>query len=149
MENPAVTQICIVVHDAAEASRNWAATLGRPVAEVITLFPEGALEHVTDGEPAEYTDLRVAKYDLGNLVIELMQPGAGPSPWRKFLDANGPGVFHACVRVEDRAGYLDTLGAIGVPAPYHVGQGGFGSYSYVRSRDQLGIELSINASANQ
>ncbi|MNG39994.1 hypothetical protein D3C84_1283800 [compost metagenome] len=37
-----------------------------------------------------------------------------------------------------------TLEGIGAELPYHVGYFANGSYSYVNTRDQLGLELSIN-----
>jgi hypothetical protein len=32
-------------------------------------------EDYSDGKPAEYRDCQVAKYQLGNFVLELLQPG--------------------------------------------------------------------------
>ena len=148
-ENRFITQICVVVEDARAASANWARVLGLPEARVETIFPSSAsLVHYTHGQVAAYTDLQVAKYQLEHLVLELMQPGQSPSPWRDFLDRNGPGVFHFCVLVGDRPAFQQTLSAIGVDLPYHVGYFPRGSYSYVDSRAQLGLELSVNTLAD-
>ena len=144
-----VTQVCVVVHNAHEASLNWAKILGVPVVEPVRIFPiEATVEHFTHGQPAQYTDLYVALYDLGNLVIELMQPGPTPSPWKDFLDRNGPGVFHFCLQTEDRKQFQNRLNQIGVGMPYHIGYFPQGSYSYVDSRAQLGLELSVNTQAD-
>lgn len=148
-ENRFITQICVVVNDVRRANTNWAKVLGMPEAKIETIFPTGgAILHYTDDRPAEYTDLQVAKYHLDHLVLELMQPGPAPSPWRAFLDRNGPGVYHFCMLVGDRKSFQQTLSDIGVGLPYHIGYFPGGSYSYVDSRDQLGLELSVNTQAD-
>lgn len=146
-ENRTITQVCIVVHDVRQANANWAKVLGVPEEKIETIFPDGIL-HYTNGQAADYKDCQVAKYQLGNFVLELIQPGQTPSPWRAFLEKNGQGVFHFCVLVEDRKGFQQTLSEIGVGLPYHIGYFPGGSYSYVASRDQLGLELSVNNQAD-
>lgn len=105
-------------------------------------------EDYSAGKPAEYRDCQVAKYQLGNFVLELLQPGESPSPWRAFLEKNGPGVFHFCVPVDDRKLFQQTLAEIGVGLPDHIGYFPQGSYSYVEAKDQLGLELSVNNQAD-
>ncbi len=146
-ENRTITQVCIVVHDVRQANANWAKVLGVPEEKIETIFPDGIL-HYTNGQAADYKDCQVAKYQLGNFVLELIQPGQTPSPWRAFLEKNGQGVFHFCVLVEDRKEFQQTLSEIGVGLPYHIGYFPGGSYSYVASRDQLGLELSVNNQAD-
>lgn len=138
-----ITQICIVVHDVEAATKHWATVLGMEEAVIETIFPEG-IDHITHGKPSVYSDCRVAKYNLTNVIIELMEPGKGPSPWRDFLDTKGPGVFHFCVQVEEPKEIFQRLSDIGVEAPYHIGDFNFGFYSYVAAKEQLGVELSVN-----
>jgi methylmalonyl-CoA/ethylmalonyl-CoA epimerase len=145
--NGMITQVCIVVHDVRQANPNWAKVLGVPEEKIETIFPDGIL-HYTNGQASEYKDCQVAKYQLGNFVLELIQPGQSPSPWRSFLEKNGQGVFHFCVLVEDRKGFQQTLSEIGVGFPYHIGYFPGGSYSYVASREQLGLELSVNTQSD-
>jgi methylmalonyl-CoA/ethylmalonyl-CoA epimerase len=146
---PAIFQLCIVVRDVHQASAHWAKVLGRPCAEVQTMFPDsGGIRHFTHGQTTTYTDLQVAKYALDAFVLELLQPGESASPWRDFLDRNGPGVFHVCVGVEDRQAFQQTLADMGVGLPYHVGYHTGGSYSYVDASAQLGLELSVNHQAD-
>ncbi len=142
-ENECFTQLCIVVDDVERVNANWAQVLGMKEAQIETVFPDG-IHHYTNGEAAAYTDLRVAKYDLGNIILELLEPGPTPSPWRTFLDKNGQGVMHVCLFVGDRKVIQQKLGDIGVGLPYHVGYYPGGSYSYVDSKKQLGLELSVN-----
>lgn len=145
--NRIITQICIVVHDVKQANANWSEVLGLPEEKIETIFPDGIL-HYTHDKLAEYRDCQVAKYQLDNFVLELLQPGETPSPWRAFLEKNGQGVFHFCVFVDDRKVFQQTLSDIGVPLPYHIGYFPGGSYSYVDSKEQLGIELSVNHQAD-
>ncbi len=148
-ENRFIFNICVIVDDVHQANAHWAKVLGMPEATIETIFSTGArIIHYTHGQPAEYTDLQVAKYQLEHLSLELMQPGPTPSPWRDFLDRNGPGVFHFCMLVDNRKAFQQTLKAIGVSMPYHVGYFPDGSYSYVESRQQLGLELSVNTSGD-
>jgi len=146
-ENRMITQICIVVRDVREANSNWAKILGLPEAEIETIFPDGIL-HYTHGKATEYRDCQVAKYQLDNFVLELIQPGPTPSPWRAFLEKHGQGVFHFCILVNDRKVFQQRLADISVNLPYHIGYHPGGSYSYVDSKEQLGLELSVNNQAD-
>ncbi len=141
--NKVFTQVCVVVRDVHQMNANWAKVLGMPEAKIETIFPEGIL-HYTYGQAVEYKDCQVAKYQLDGFILELIQPGQSPSPWRAFLEKNGQGVFHFCILVEDRKGFQQTLSSIGVGMPYHVGYFPGGSYSYVDAKEQLGLELSVN-----
>jgi hypothetical protein len=142
-----ITQICTVVHDIRKANSNWARILGVLEEKIVTIFPNGIL-HYTHGKAAEYKDCQVALYKLDNFVLELIQPGPTPSPWKAFLDKNGQGVFHFCILVKDRKVFQKRLSDIGVNLPYHIGYHPNGSYSYVDSKEQLGLELSVNNQAD-
>jgi methylmalonyl-CoA/ethylmalonyl-CoA epimerase len=142
-ENGIITQVCIVVKDVKKVNSNWAKVLGVPEEKIETIFPEGII-HFTNGKPVEYKDCQVAKYKLDQFILELIQPGESPSPWRTFLEKNGQGVFHFCILVNDRKVFQQTLTGIGVDFPYHIGYTPQGSYSYVNSKEQLGLELSVN-----
>ncbi len=146
-ENKMITQVCIVVSDIKKVNANWAKVLGMPEEKIETIFPDGIL-HNTNGSAAEYKDCQVAKYQLDNFVLELLQPGETPSPWKAFLDRNGQGVFHFCIFVNERKIFQQTLSEIGVGLPYHIGYFPGGSYSYVDAKEQLGLELSVNNQAD-
>lgn len=138
-----ITQICIVVEDVEMASAHWATVLGTEQVVIETIFPDG-INHVTYGKETVYKDCRVAKYQMKNIVLELMEPGKGASPWRDFLEKHGPGVFHVCVNVENPEDIYGRFSSIGVSEPYHIGSFYCGFYSYMASKQQLGIEVSVN-----
>jgi catechol 2,3-dioxygenase-like lactoylglutathione lyase family enzyme len=142
-ENRMITQICLVVRDVRQANANWAKVLGVPEEKIETIFPDG-IQHYTHGKAVEYKDCQVAKYQLDNFFLELIQPGQTPSPWKTFLDKNGQGVFHFCIQTNDRKEFQQRLSSIDVNLPYHIGYFPGGSYSYVDSKEQLGLELSVN-----
>ncbi|HEU5098218.1 MAG TPA: VOC family protein [Roseiflexaceae bacterium] len=146
-ETRMITQLCIVVRDVRQASANWARILGVPQATIVTIFPDGIL-HYTHGQATDYKDCQVALYRLDHIVLELIQPGTTPSPWKSFLERNGQGVFHFCMLVNNRNDFQQRLTDIGVDLPYHIGYHSGGSYSYVDSREQLGVELSANHQAD-
>ena len=146
-ENKVITQICVVVSDVRKANSNWAKILGVPEEKIETIFPDGII-HYTHGKATEYKDCQVAKYQLENFVLELIQPGQFPSPWRTFLEKHGQGVFHFCILMDDRKAFQQTLSTIGVDLPYHIGYHPNGSYSYVDAKEQLGLELSVNDQAD-
>lgn len=142
-----VTQVCVVVSDVQQVNTNWSKVLGVSEAKIEIIFPEGIL-HYTHGQATDYKDCQGAKYQLDGFVLELIQPGQSPSPWRTFLEKNGQGVFHFCVFVDDRKAFQQTLSGIGIGLPYHVGYFPGGSYSYVDAKQQLGLDLSVNINAN-
>jgi len=146
-ETKMITQLCIVVHNVKQVNANWARILGVPEATIVTIFPDGIL-HYTHGQAAAYKDCQVALYQLDHIVLELIQPGTTPSPWKSFLERNGQGVFHFCMLVNNRNDFQQRLTDIGVDLPYHIGYHPGGSYSYVDSREQLGVELSVNHQAD-
>lgn len=91
-DNRMFTQICSVVRDVRLANANWAKGLGVPEEKVETIFPDRIL-HYTDGKATEYKDCQIAKYQLDNFVLELLQPSQTPSPWAAFLENMGKAFY--------------------------------------------------------
>ncbi|MDZ7264454.1 MAG: methylmalonyl-CoA epimerase [candidate division KSB1 bacterium] len=55
--------------------------------------------------------VRVAKFPIGNIQIELLQPIAADSPIAKFLATRGEGIHHIAYQVRDLRGALLQLEA--------------------------------------
>jgi methylmalonyl-CoA/ethylmalonyl-CoA epimerase len=54
--------------------------------------------------------VRVAMLDLANHSrLELLEPTSADSPVQKFLDKNGPGIHHICLRVQNLRALLGEL----------------------------------------
>lgn len=62
-----------------------------------------------DIEIVEEQGVRVAKLDLGNTHIELLEPLSADTAVGKFLAQKGPGLHHVCIGVKDIAGELINL----------------------------------------
>ena len=53
--------------------------------------------------------MRVAKLELANTHIELLEPLSAESPVGKFIASKGPGLHHVCLQVDDIKSDLSKL----------------------------------------
>ena len=72
-----------------------------------------------EGRAAE----RLAFVPLGPLLIELVQPTAGASPFASFLEKRGEGVEHIGYRVDDIEATLARAQGLGIAAEWLVSDG--------------------------
>jgi len=100
MKARAVDHICIAVRDLAQARRTYEETLGL----------EPAQEYVAESEK-----IRVARYRLGEVALELMEDLDGTGEVAKFIRRRGEGVFLLSYRVDDVAAGLAELISKGQP----------------------------------
>ena len=94
MKAKAIDHICIAVKDLARARRQYEGLLG--------LSLDGLYE-----APSE--SIRVARYYLNDVALELMEPMGPEGEVARFLDKNGEGVFLISYRVGDVAAGLAEL----------------------------------------
>ena len=66
---------------------------------------------VIDIEIVEEQGVRVAKLDVGNTHIELLEPLSDDTPVGKFIAQRGPGLHHICLGVNDIECELNKLKA--------------------------------------
>jgi catechol 2,3-dioxygenase-like lactoylglutathione lyase family enzyme len=138
-----ICHIAILVKDIDKAIKNWEQILGVKSGEPFYLPPVSEVPAFTDGKPGDYTDCRLCTFQLDNCMIELVQPGKNPSPWKDMLDKQGEGVQHISFVVPDRKKAQAQLQAVGAPKPYHIGYWPGGTYSFTNSVPQLGVEINI------
>jgi methylmalonyl-CoA/ethylmalonyl-CoA epimerase len=93
-----IDHICIAVHDLGKARKVYEETLGL----------ELALEYVAESEK-----IHVARYYLGEVALELMEPTDQESEVAKFLKRRGEGVFLFSYGVDDVEKGLAELKAKG------------------------------------
>ncbi len=105
----------------------------------------------------EYTDLDVPDPDgfrdldyrfavVGDIQIQLCQPGEGSTPQRRFLDERGEGVFHLGFEVPD-ADAADADAAERGLQPLMKGRRPNGSgFTYFDTAEQAGVVLEIRQS---
>jgi catechol 2,3-dioxygenase-like lactoylglutathione lyase family enzyme len=94
---PQITQVAIVVKDLQATMEAYHKTLGWGPWSVYEHKPP-ALNHLRlHGKPVEFSMLG-AETQVGPIAFELLQPLAGPSVYREWLDAHGEGLHHvACM----------------------------------------------------
>ncbi len=104
--------LAIVVPDTEEALKVWRDRFGFPV-----LFSEAINENT----------VLLTHLDLGNTHLQLVQPLTEDHPLAAWLQANGPGLHHVCLAVEDveaaRADAAKRGLAAGEPRPHQGTQG--------------------------
>jgi len=135
--------IAILVRDLDKALKNWETVLGVKAGEPFCLPPSSEVPAFTNGDMGDYTDCRLATIQLENCMLELVQPGSNPSPWKEKLDRDGEGVQHISFIVPDRKKAQDSLKAAGAPSPYHIGYWPGGTYAFIDSAPQIGVEINI------
>jgi catechol 2,3-dioxygenase-like lactoylglutathione lyase family enzyme len=135
--------IAILVKDLDKAIKNWEQVLGVKAGEPFYLPPSIEVPSFTNGDRGDYTDCRITTIQLDNCMLELVQPGSKPSPWKEKLDRDGEGVQHISFVVPDRKQAQDALKAAGAMPPYHIGYWPGGTYSFTDTVPQLGVEINI------
>ncbi len=86
MKAEKIDHICIAVKELEKAQKIYEETLG------LELY----IKYV-----AEIENIRVARYYIGDVALELMEPTATDSEVGKFLERRGEGVFLISYRVAD------------------------------------------------
>jgi len=104
-----VVKVTILTRDLESTARSWRTLSGVGPFRAFDLGPH-RLGHVrVGGAPAAF-EARVAVALLDRIVIELVQPGAGASPYADLLMTRGEGVAFVGVRA-DRHGPRDPVGS--------------------------------------
>jgi methylmalonyl-CoA/ethylmalonyl-CoA epimerase len=134
-----VIQIAIVVRDIETASRHWSEVLGMPVPEIRTTRPGHEVKMIYRGKPSE-GQLKLTFFNLGQVVLELLQPVGEGTSWKEILDKNGEGVHHLGFQVVDPEKTTEALEKEGYPV-IHRGRydSDDGDYIYFDSQKALGV----------
>jgi methylmalonyl-CoA/ethylmalonyl-CoA epimerase len=91
-----ISQIAIVVRDIDDALEKYHRILGWGPWNVYQHEPPSLHDTYLHGSPTEYT-MTGAETHVGPIVVELLQPGKGPSVYKEWLDRNGEGLHHIAV----------------------------------------------------
>jgi methylmalonyl-CoA/ethylmalonyl-CoA epimerase len=142
-----VAQIGVVVKNIEKSSRAYAEVLGVGV-------PEWELTDPVERSHTQYlgqatkAQAKLAFFELGNIVIELIEPVGGPSTWQDFLVNKGEGVHHIAFEIkgmDDRVSELKTHGLPLIQSGDYTG----GRYSYLDGSLKLGLILELLESLPQ
>jgi catechol 2,3-dioxygenase-like lactoylglutathione lyase family enzyme len=136
-----IAQIGIVVKDIEKSSEAYADLLGVDVPQWEMTDPV-ELSHTQYRSRPSKARAKLAFFQLGNVVIELIEPVGGPSTWQEFLDAKGEEVHHIAFEVkgmDERIASLEGKGIRLIQRGDYTG----GRYSYLDGAPQLGVILEL------
>lgn len=126
-----IEHVGIATKDAAKARDFYVGTLG--------------LAAVSD-ERHEAMKLRIVKIRVGETVLELVEPLAGETAVRKFIETRGEGVHHVCFEVDDVKGATAEAHAKGCrvlwPEP-RTGAGGK-PVNFLHPSSSFGVLIEFN-----
>lgn len=138
-----VVQIAIVVRDIEASSKRWADVLGMPVPPIRTTRPGHEVKMVYRGKPSG-GQVKLTFFNLGQVVLELLEPVGEGSSWKELLDKKGEGVHHLGFQVVDPEKATKSLEDAGMPM-IHRGRydSDDGTYIYHDSLNSLGALIEL------
>ena len=143
LQSDRLCQIGFVVHDVEATARKYAAAFGLPMPNIIETPGYDRAKTIVAGKPSEAT-AKLAFFQTGQLVVELIQPDKTPSVWRDHLDKHGEGVHHIAFRVDDTKTTESKLATAGMRTEQQgLYADGSGMYTYIDSTDQLGMIIEL------
>lgn len=86
--------------------------------------------------------VKMANVPMGPVILELIEPLDGKSPWGEHLESRGEGIFSIVFTVDEFEQQTAMMGERGMPL-YHLGEYGSGRYAYFETLAQLGITLCL------
>lgn len=138
-----VCQIGLIVGDLDKTAARYREVFGLPEPHRVSAPGYDVAETTYQGQPTEAT-AELAFFDFGQVQLELIQPDAQPSVWRKHLDHKGNSAHHIAFQVQDteRAVNLFAEHGIGVAQRGLYGDRS-GQYTYLDSEDLLGVSIEL------
>lgn len=136
-------QVGLVVHDVEATARKYADVFGLPMPSILETPGYDKAKTLVNGKPSEAT-AKLAFFQTGQLVVELIQPDETPSIWRDHLDKYGEGVHHIAFGVDDTKVTGKAFSAEGMTTGQQgLYADGSGMYTYVDSAPQLGVMIEL------
>ncbi len=126
-----VDHIAIAVKNLEEALHFWQESLGLGCIDIEVVSEQG---------------VRVAKLDIGNTHIELLEPLGDETPVGKFLASRGPGLHHVCVgvpNIEERLACLKEKETKLIDEKPKIGAGG-AKIAFVHPKSTGGVLLELS-----
>ena len=139
-----VCHVSFVVKDIDKTVKNWAVFLGIDLPRIWNIPKPEEAPALTNGKLEDYSDCRISVIEMENLVIEFVQPGENPSPWKTWLEEHGEGYQHMAFVVEDREKARELIhDEFGVEDWYHIGYYPGGAYAFYDTKEALATEVNI------
>ncbi len=114
--------------------------------ESLAFYKDHLGAELIDIEVVAEQGVKVAKLDVGNTHIELLEPLAADTPVGKFIAQRGPGLHHICLGVKDIHCQLDNLKDKGVrliDQTVKIGAGG-AQIAFVHPKATGGVLLELS-----
>jgi len=132
--------ICIVVRDIEKAKKYYQSIGIGPWMDYPPLVEYTKL-NVMDEKGFFAT--RFVYTQIGNLQLQLAQPGEGRSIYKDFLEKNGEGVFHIGFEVQDIETVDKQLREAGMNVLASGRRDDGSGFSYLDTREQAGVTLLV------
>lgn len=97
-------------------------------------------------ETVEEQGVRVAKLDVGNTHIELLEPLGPDTPVGRYISKKGQGLHHICVGVDDIDEGIESLKSSGtrmIDEKHKIGAGG-AKIAFVHPKSTGGVLLELS-----
>lgn len=143
-----VCHMAFVTKDIYKFTGNWAKFAGIDQPKIWAIPSKEIAPAFTLGKLEEYTNCLISIIEFENIVMEVVQPGEEPNPWKLCLDKYGEGFQHISFVVPDPSKAEKTLHELGVDTYYHIGYYDGGTYSFYDTHDVLGMEVNIKYNAD-
>ena len=136
-----VTQVGVIVTDIEAKTKAWADILGLPVPEIIITdeYEVAQTEYEGKASPAR---AKLTFFNLGQVVLELIEPIDSPSTWKDQLDQHGDSIHHIAFVIDGMQEKIAYLKSKGVPL-IQRGEYTGGRYAYVDGTGPLGLILEL------
>jgi len=140
-----VAQVAIIVKDLEKTVEAYWKQFGIGPWHFYT-YEKPLLKHMTyHGEEVEHS-MRIALSYIGNLRIELIQPGPGPLIHNDFVEEHGYGVHHFGILVDDMDEALENARKQNfemIQDGAGFGLDGDGHYAYLDTEEDLGVTIEL------
>lgn len=141
IEPKKLCQITIVVKDLERVAKNYAEMLGVEMPPIGVSSPYEESHTRFKGEPTP-TIVRMCNFNMGQVVLELLETDEYPSTWKDFLDTHGQAVHNIGFMVDDREKVMKYLeGKEGTERFYGEYPGG--NYTIVDTQKEFGVYFNV------
>ena len=104
-----------------------------------SVFGLESSEPIIDGEGT----IKVSMVEVGNVLIELLQPTGNEGVMAKFLEKRGEGFHHICYEVDDINAEIASLKASGIEVLGEPRQGAEGKSVFLHPRGTHGVLVEL------
>lgn len=136
LENNKIIQVGIVVRDIEKTAQKYANIFGVEMPKIRLAFP-----NIVYRGTKPIVTARLCSFLMGNVTLELIQPGEEETSWKEHLDTHGEGVHHIGIMVEDLDKAYQVFADNGIERRQYGGAD-WGSYTIMDSTD-LGVLMNI------